>query len=203
MSSSKELKASIIIPFIHLDRIDICIDHAVNNAGIDKTEFELIAEYDHCRIGCPEMVKRMVGWTKSDIVVFIGDDTRPQKDWLKNALAHMDQFQNGWGLVGFGDKVRNIRPVDWAAHKNLLKYLDGEFFHTGYWHCYSDNELHIRTALLNRYKYASDVIVDHDHPAIADNKDESYNLVYSMPFIAHDEQLFMERINKGWMSTLQ
>ena len=82
-------KVSIILPVIRPKGAARCIQHIKENAG-DGVEYEIISSVDEDRIGAPKMVGRLLRKTNHDLVCFLGDDTMPQKDFLKNAIEEMN-----------------------------------------------------------------------------------------------------------------
>lgn len=194
-------KVAFIIPVIRPNNLDKLIDIIVDNAGISTDHFSVNLKSDEDRIGCPKTVKALVDSTESEMVCFIGDDTNPQKDFLKVALDHMTKFVGGWGLVGLGDGTGRDLPCHWLASRKLLPHLDGEFFHTGYKHCFCDNELKVRCDNMGKFVMAHDAQVLHDHPLISGaDWDEDYKRVYSEEYSEHDKRLFIKRIQNDWRS---
>lgn len=199
------LKVSVIIPVIRPERAKDCIQSVLENSGIPKEEFEIIAEEDTERIGCPKMVKRLVEKSNAPTVCFIGDDTIPKENFLRNALEAMKKLPNGWGLVSLNDGFRiplleeGKVAAHWLADKRLLPLLDGEFFNTGYYHCWCDNELAERCSEMNRYIYAENAEIIHNHPAI-DKKwwDEHYDRVYAPDINIFDMLRFRKRKRMKW-----
>ena len=194
---------SIIIPVIRPEKAERCKNVIIENAGIPAIQYEIVAEEDIARIGAPRMVKKLTDSCQGKLVCFLGDDTIPQKDFLKNALEAMATLPDGWGLVGFDDNIRlegTIKaPAHWLADKRLLPLLEGEFFHTGYRHCYCDNELSIRCAEMGRYIFCEKAFVYHDHVLVDQrNDDPDYQRVYSLDWLAHDTLLFRKRRGNGW-----
>ena len=192
-----------IIPIIRPDKAKRCIAAINNNAGID--DYEIVVEEDVARVGCPVMVKRLVDRSKGELVCFLGDDTIPQPNFLRNALRAMATLPNGWGLVGLNDQYHNGNKLatHWLADKRLLPFLDGEFFHTGYKHTRCDRELTLRCQRLGRYVWAKDAIIRHNHPAFNNGKtiDDDYIRVYSKDYVMHDKRLFWLRSQNGWKIT--
>ncbi len=191
------LQASIIIPVIRRRSAARCIAAIYQNAGIPEMDYEIITEEDTGRIGCPEMVKQLTAKTNSERVMFLGDDTIPQPDFLKNALSAMEALPDGWGMVGLNDgKLDGYQIVShWIVDKRLLPYLGGEFFHTGYRHCQCDKELLYRCLKLGRYTWAEDAFVIHDNPLL--NKEKltgDYAQIYSKEWLAHDTALLTTRL---------
>jgi GT2 family glycosyltransferase len=194
---------SIIIPVIRPKKALRCIEAIKENSGISSELYEIVTEEDSDRVGAPIMVKRLTDKARGDLICFLGDDTIPQKDFLKNAIKAMGTLPDGWGMVGFDD---NIRPRDtikaathWLADKRLLLFLDGEFFHTGYKHCWCDNELCIRATELGRYVFCEEAYIYHDHPIVNHKSDDpDYRRVYSQDWLAHDVILFRKRRRNNW-----
>ena len=202
---------SIIIPVIRPEKAKRCIEAIRQNAGIPEVNreeyrswdpyFEIVTEEDKKRIGVTKMVKRLVEKSRGEMVCFIGDDCVPQKDFLKNALKAMAAIPDGWGMVSFNDNPNTTRSAaHWLAHKKLLPYLDGEFFHTGYQHCFCDDELLIRCQEMNRYIYAYDAVIYHEHSAVHKDvqPDESFKKVHSDEVYGRDHKLFLARMNNKW-----
>jgi GT2 family glycosyltransferase len=196
---------SIIIPVIRPVKADRCKNAIIENSGIPQSDYEIIAEEDKDRIGAPKMVKRLTDASRGDLVCFLGDDTIPQKDFLKNAIKAMEALPDGWGMVGFDDNIRLEGQIKAAAHwladKRLLPMLGGEFFHTGYKHCWCDNELSIRCAEMGRYVFCKEAFVYHDHPIAETSSDDAdYRRVYSNEWLSHDIVLFRQRKRNNWMT---
>lgn len=197
---------SIIIPVIRPEKAKRCIEAIRKNAGIagqPEHSFEIITEEDTKRIGVTKMVKRLVEKSRGDAVCFIGDDCIPQPDFLKNALRAMAAIPDGWGMVSFNDNPNTTRSAaHWLAHKKLLPILGGEFFHTGYTHCFCDDELLIRCQQANRYIYAYDAVIYHEHSAVHKDvqPDESFKKVHSEEIYTRDNKLFLARMNNHWVT---
>jgi hypothetical protein len=186
-----QLKVSIIIPVIRPNLLERCVSAIKTNAEYDN--YEIITEEDVDRIGCPKMVKKLVERTTGDAVMFLGDDTIPQPGFLKNAVNQLKSFKDNIGLVALNDGTnRRMLATHWLAHKKILPIIGGEFFHTGYHHCYCDNELSLRTQLLDLYAYCHDSVIEHDNPILKKTEmDEHYKRAYS--FYEQDRVLFENR----------
>jgi len=194
---------SIIIPVIRPEKAERCRNAVIENSGILASQYEIITEEDTERIGAPKMVKKMTDSCQGELVCFLGDDTIPQKGFLKHAIEAMATLPDGWGLVGFDDNIRlkgqKKAAAHWLADKRLLPFLDGEFFHTGYKHCWCDNELTVRASILGRYVFCKDAFVYHDHPIVDIKSDDSdYRRVYSQDWLAHDILLYRKRLKSNW-----
>jgi hypothetical protein len=193
------MKVSIVLPFIR-ESVKTTIALAKKNHGID--EIEIVSEEDRERIGCPKMVKKLVERSKFDLVCFLGDDTLPTHNFLKYAIEDMQNLPDGWGLVGLNDGTGRTLATHWLADKRLLPMLDGEFFHTGYTHCCSDQELQTRCSSVGRYVYSQKSVVMHNHPLLTyADWDADYKRVYSKEIWGADQELFEKRRKNGWKNT--
>ena len=186
---------SIILPVVREEKAKRCMELIKKNAGV--TDYEIVTAVDENRIGCPKMVKQLVDACHGEYVCFLGDDTLPQPDFLKNALMYMwDNLPDQWGLVGLNDGTNRDLPCHWLAHKNLLDHLENrEFFYTGYTHCYCDMELRDKAEALGRYGYCKDAVVIHEHPALDKSvpMDEDYERIYKEEIKGKDRNLYFER----------
>lgn len=190
---------SIIIPIIRPHSAERCVEAIKKNAGIPISQYEIVSNMDVHGVGCPEMVKRLTKKTKYDLVMFLGDDTIPEKDFLKNALDKMNELPDGWGVVGLN--TQDIRSetgnplAHWLAHKNILEHIPGgDFFSTEYAHCWGDNELKDIADELGRWVWAEDSKITHVHPVnqTADY-DEGYQKAYTKKNQDHDFKTYCTR----------
>lgn len=204
---------SIIIPVIRPDKAKRCIEAIAKNAGVPHIAevppaelaqtncYEIVTEEDKKRIGVTKMVKRLTEKSRGDMVCFIGDDCIPQPDFLKNALRAMAAIPDGWGMVSFNDNPNTTRSAaHWLCSKKLLPLIGGEFFHTGYQHCFCDDELLMKCQALNRYIYAFDAYIYHEHSAVHKDvqPDESFKDVHSEEKYGADHKLFLARMRNNW-----
>lgn len=191
---------SVCIPYIRPEKFQRCVNALKGDKSFQ--DFEIVAEEDTERIGCPRMLKKLVDKSKGDMICFLGDDTIPYLGLLRYAIETMKKFEGGWGLVGFNDGFVSgpNHATHWLGHKKLLSFLDGEFFHTGYSHCFSDNELFERVNEIERYKFDQRARLVHDHPIIKKQptNDQDYIRVYSQKYMDHDQKLFLQRRTNGW-----
>jgi len=193
---------SIVIPWIRKKGVKRALTACKINAGIPDEQYEFLCEEDKDRIGCPKMLKRLVSRAAGQMICFVGDDTIPQKNFLKIALERMSRFPQGWGLVGFNDLVHDgwLMATHWLAHKRLLPLLGGEFFHTGYIHTMCDLELTERCKAMGRYAWAEDAVIKHVNPIIdkAVAMDADYDRVYSKQVREKDIALYNKRKAAGF-----
>jgi len=156
---------SIIIPIVRDRQVLKCVDAIRKNC--DPCAYELVTAFDAERIGCPKMVAKLTDRTKTDLVMFLGDDTIPQPGFLDAAVAAMNDLPGGWGVVGLNTEDPNGANdrAHWLAHKKMLKHIPGgNFFATEYRHCYGDEELKDIAQELGRWVFAKKARIVHDHP---------------------------------------
>ena len=185
---------SIIIPVIRKEKFERCVKAIIKNS--DGIVYEIVAEKDEKRIGCPKMVKTLTRLSKYDWVMFLGDDTIPQEGFLKNAVKEIDNLPDKWGMIGLNDQHQNGEKVatHWLCHKKLLSLTDGEFFHTGYNHLWCDNELTDIAKEAGRYIWAEDAVIEHDHPMVnGSERDEDFYRIYDKDKARADHKLYLKR----------
>ena len=198
---------SIIIPIIREEEAKRCIKAIRENAGLPIDQYEIVTEIDTEGVGCPEMVKKLTEKAKCDLIMFLGDDTVPEKNFLRNALDAMNNLPDGWGVVGlntkgpiFGEEAnrfpKNSNPMaHWMAHIKMIDHIQGGAFFSGdYKHCWCDNELKDIAEELGRWVFADDSRIDHIHPI---NKtaetDDFYKKAYLEENNIHDFRTYCNR----------
>lgn len=191
---AKSRRVSIIIPVIRKERAKLCMAAIHENAGVPRDQYEIVTAFDQDAVGCPEMVKSLVGMTNFDLVMFLGDDTVPQPGFLRVAIDTMEMLPDGWGVVGLNTEPGN--PVaHWMADKRMVEHIPGgQFFSTDYRHCWCDNELKDIAADLGRWAFAKDAVVEHDHPVNKRGEwDEGLQRAYAEEARAHDFKTYLKR----------
>jgi len=144
-------------------------------------------------------LKRGVEKSTGELVMFLGDDTIPQKNFLIHAINAMRrQFPDMDGLIGLNDMYWHGEwATHWLASKKLLPYLGGEFFHTGYYHLACDNELSDMCRKIGKFYWCEIAKVLHDHPGThnwsEETYDKHYRRVYEFDRMKHDRDLLHER----------
>jgi glycosyltransferase involved in cell wall biosynthesis len=193
-------KVSIVIPSIRPDKLERCVAAIKENAGYEN--YEIIAEPDDPENpqGAPKVLARGVARSTGELVMFLGDDTIPQKDFLYHAMVAMHKnFPELDGLVGLNDTLwpDGMLATHWLASKKLLPYLGGEFFHTGYNHLSCDNELTEMCRKAGKYVWCKESVVVHDHPSSHGWSDETYDKhyrrVYQYDTMRKDRELLEKR----------
>ena len=205
-----EVHGSIWVKWIHKPKVSICIptldrgtklhrliEAIKQNAGYDN--YEIIVKADKPipdNEGFPKTLQRCVDESTGELVMFLADDCIPQKDFLKLALMDMARnFPEMDGVIGLHDAHRGDElPTHWLASKKMLPYLGGEFYHTGYHHCYGDNELMVRSKKIGKYYYSKLAKVVHENFNFGNGEaDETFKSAYRTDKIEEDRQLFEKR----------
>ena len=191
---------TIVVPTLgREEKLGQLLDSIRENAGYEN--YELIVKYDQFppnNTGVPKLVKQAVDESKGDLVMYLGNDCIMRKDCLKNAVKAMkDNFPDYSGLIALNDGYwYGEVATHWLAGKNLIPLVGGELFHTGYFHTGCDSELSQMARKLNKYFWAEDARIYHDHPIQPTFKgevDNVYKLAYNEERRAHDNQLYHER----------
>lgn len=187
-----ETKISIIIPIVRPEGAERCIAAIHLNAGIPKNQYEVITLNDKNGIGCPKMVAALCEIANSSLICFLGDDTVPKQNFLRNALIAMETLPDQWGVVGLNTKPCN-QIAHWLADVRMLRLIPGvKFFSTEYLHCWCDNELKDIAVEHNRWVFAKDAEIDHIHPINKNaGMDKHYVKAYSET--THDFQTYCRR----------
>lgn len=180
---------SILIPVCRKQNLDKVLA-AVESAC--KTEHEVIWLEDTERIGCPKMLKKLTDMAKYDWVCFMADDTYPRENSIDTAL-NLGIKEDMW-LVGMNHQVTQ-KPGHWIANKKLLDHLENrEFFYTGYYHNFCEDELRNRACRLGKYLWCGDAIVDSHHPCYGTAlMDEIYEKILDKERYLHDQDIYFKR----------
>jgi GT2 family glycosyltransferase len=189
---------SIIIPIVREDRAKGCIAAIKEHIGTPEENYEIIAEVDTGRIGCPKMVKKLYDKSKHDLVMFLGDDTVPQEGFLIEAVQKMNKFDGNFGLVGLNDGNVDGKKLatHWLVHKRFVDFLENsEPFFSGYNHLYCDCELTDIAKEVGRYSWAESAKIIHNHPIFDKGKyeDDFYRECYSKENSRKDHRLYLKR----------
>ena len=198
-------KVAILIPYLREQQVHVAVHAAIDNAQIPREDYEVWIDTEKKgdpRIGVTKMFNWMVKAHADDVemVAYLADDTIAQPGWLRLGLQYMERFEEGFGVVGFADGItQRPLPFHFLAHKKMLPLLGGDFLHEGYRHTYCDNELYERCTAMNRYFWAEDAVVYHQHPMLLGKEmDEHYTKAYAHENGVHDFKLFERRKANNW-----
>ena len=145
-------KVSIVIPTYKRDTQPLLDSLAVDNYHGEK---EIIVQKDETGEGCPKTFNKGVDKSIAELIVFLGDDTIVEKNWLNYAVLTYLKTGN---LIALNDGRWH---TDWnpklASHflapKSLLKELDGKFLDERFKHYGCDDYLTYRVQKLNKLTY--------------------------------------------------
>ena len=207
LSFWEQPKVSIIIPVIRPKEARRCISAIKKNIGLPIDHYEIVSEMDTHEVGCPEMVKKLTEKAKYDLVMFLGDDTVPEPNFMRHALDMMESLPDSWGVVGLNTKgpvstdfadnsPENSNPyAHWLAHKKMLEHIPGgAFFSIEYKHSYGDAELKEIAEDIGRWAFAEGARIDHIHPINQSAPDdEHYKRAYSEKNAIHDKKTYCNR----------
>ena len=197
-------KVSIVIPTLgREEKLQNLLKLIKENAGYSNYEIIVEADSFDNRQGAPKILKRGVEKSTGELVMFLGNDCRPEKDFLFHAVLKMiKEFPDMDGLIGLSDGywVGGEFATHWLASKKLLPFLKGEFFHTGYNHLGCDNELTERCRGIGKFVWCEEAKVYHDHPIqkgfAAGSMDKVYELAYNEELKQKDIKLLNKRAKK-------
>lgn len=193
-------KVSICIPTLgRPEKLERLLQSIKDNAGYDN--YEIIVEEDKPmpdNEGVPTVLKRAVDKSTGELVMFLGNDCIMEPNCVQEAVWAMAMnFPEMDGLIGLNDSYwKGEVATHWLASKKLLPMLDGEFFHTGYYHTGCDSELTSRCKAMGKYAWAEHAVVFHDHPVrngFKEGVDEIYAQAYAGPRHDHDDELYKKR----------
>jgi len=192
---------SVVIPTLgRPEKLERLLNLIKENAGY--TNYEVIVMTDDWpphNTGVPVLVKEAVAKSNGELVMYLGNDCVPEKDFMLQAVLDMARwFPKLDGLIGLNDGYwQGEMATHWLASKQLLPYLGYEFFHTGYFHTGCDNELTERCRLLNKYAWSERSVVRHDHPIqtgfLPDQLDDVLKFAYEDRRRHHDLTLLHDR----------
>lgn len=197
-------KVSVCIPTLgRPEKLHRLLAAIKDNAGYDNYEIVVKSdEFPPNNVGAPTMFKKCVDESTGELVMFLGNDVVPRPNFMREAVWEMiRRFPDLDGMVGLNDsywREEHVAP-HFLISKKLLPALDGEFFHTGYYHTGCDNELRARVEMMGKYAFGRKAGIFHDHPMMAGSKadmDALYAQAYGGPRHDHDDQLYAERAQK-------
>lgn len=190
-------KVSIVIPTLgRPEKLSRLVATIKKRAGYNN--YEIVVEHDSFkkRQGCPKTLKKGVEKSTGELVMFLGNDCVPEKNFLRNAVKAMSTLPQEWGMVGLNDGVygANGTSTHWLASRKLLPFIGGEFFCTEYEHCFCDNELKDRVLKLGRYTWAEDAKIHRDNAMNHGGKlDEVLKIAYDKERFERDRATYERR----------
>ena len=197
------MKVSFLIPTLRPDRLKITLDAIERRCGMAPEEYEILTDSDPG--GPNQAINRMAAKAQGQYLCCLGDDTVPQPGFIDNALKEMAKLPDGWGLVAFNDGTDRIMATHFLIDRKAIDtLLGGELMHSGYIHCYADNEITERMNSVKRFGYAKDALVIHDHPLLTGREtDEIYTRAYSKEIQEKDRDLYNARRRRNFDMPLE
>ena len=156
----------------------------------------IIATYENNYDGWAVSVDRLLK-PLDDIVLLLGCDVIVEPGCIEKLLeAYAVAFPQSDGVV---------EPYNELHHGSLVQHPCGhaqtirKYLHTGYTHCFADNELHERLVLDNKYLYVPEAIIDHKHVVNGKAKmDKGYEFSLDHTAYEKDRELFNKRKANGF-----
>ena len=126
--------------------------------------------------GCSRAWNDALREATGENLVLAGDDLIWDEGWLENALAHLSELPDGWGVVGFNDGHTN--GEDYSTHylvsrRFITEVLGGVIAWECYRHSFNDVEMTERAKAAGRYVWAEDAHVHHDHWLFGDRPQDA------------------------------
>jgi hypothetical protein len=129
-------------------------------------ELGCVVDWDSEYRGCSQAWNDALMLSKGDPVVLAADDLVFEDGWLGAALSVLDEFEDGWGLVGFNDGHTDNRifSTHYLASRRLVcEVFGGVIAWEHYTHSFNDVEASERAKRADRYSWSEDARVTHKH----------------------------------------
>ena len=200
-------KVSIIIPTLgREDSLAKLLTAIKENANYDN--YEVIVQRDSFedRKGVCKMFNEGVQKSDGDLVMFLGNDCLPQKNFLIHAVRDMSKnFENLDGMLALKTIFKmedgykqfiSENSSHFIISKKLLNYFNNEFFNPVYNHYFCDNELAERCIAINKFAVSKYSIILHNNPHHSHGieHDDVSKLSYS--FFKQDQGTFIKRMKE-------
>ncbi len=128
-------------------------------------------EYRGCSAGWNACLAESAG----DPVVFAADDLIWGEGWLDAALAGLERFDDGWGLVGFNDGHwdAELSTHYLMSRRFIVEVLGGVVAWDFYKHSFNDLEVNERAKRAGRYHWEPEARVTHEHWIFGDRPQDA------------------------------
>jgi GT2 family glycosyltransferase len=126
--------------------------------------------------GCSRAWNDALAASTGDPVVLAADDLYFEPGWLDAALAKLEEFPEGWGMVGFNDGHwgPELSTHYLMSRRFVIEVLGGVVAWDCYGHSFNDTETNERARRADRYAWAEDAHVRHAHWLFGDrDQDET------------------------------
>jgi GT2 family glycosyltransferase len=115
--------------------------------------------------GCSQAWNDALVASTGDLLVLAADDLVWHPGWLDAALATMNEFPEGWGLVGFNDGHMGAElSTHYLMSRRLVRdVFGGRVAWDCYRHSFNDVEANERAKRAGRYAWCEAAHVTHEH----------------------------------------
>lgn len=137
--------------------------------------------------------------SKGDPIVFAADDLVWEPGWLEAALGELEQFDGGWGLVGFNDGHwgAELSTHYLMSRRFIIEILGGVVAWDFYRHSFNDLEVNERAKRAGRYRWCEQAHVRHRHWLFGDRAKDDTD-TRTLASHAEAERIYSERAAKGF-----
>lgn len=200
-------KVSIVIPTLgREDSLNKLLEAIKTNANYDN--YEVIVEKDlfENRQGVCKTFNTGVEKSTGELVMFLGNDCLPQKNFLIHAVREMSKkFENLDGMIAlktiFKSKdgykqFTNENSSHFLISKKLLPYFDNKFFNPIYDHYFCDNELAEIAKSINKFSECEHSVILHCNPHHSFNVNHDEVSKISNSFFYKDQKTFSKRMKE-------
>jgi glycosyltransferase involved in cell wall biosynthesis len=200
------------------DMAERCVRSIMDTAP--DADVEIVAAVDACSatlwrlhdLGCVvDWDKEYRGWSqawndalslaKGDKLVLAGDDLVFEPGWLEAALACLEGFDGGWGLVGFNDgHFTGTNPFSThylMSRKLVVEVFGGVVAWPHYRHSFNDLEACERAKRAGRYAWCEGARVRHEHWLFGDRPQDGTD-TRNLPDHPASERIYRERAMAGF-----
>lgn len=153
---------------------DVEIVAAIDNDEASATVLEPLVDIldvrDEYR-GCSQAWNDALALATGDPIVFAADDLVWHPGWLDAALERLAEFPGGWGLVGLNDGHLDGRELSThylMSRRFIVEVLGGVVAWEFYRHSFNDLEVNERAKRADRFLWAEDARVTHQHWTFGD-----------------------------------
>lgn len=139
---------------------------------------------------------------RGDPIVFAADDLVWQPGWLDAALATLQEFPDGWGLVGFNDGHwgEELSTHYLMSRRFVVEVLGGRVAWPEYGHSFNDLETNERARHAGRYAWCEQARVVHEHWLFG-SRDQDATDTRTLGDHAQAEATFQARKAQGFPDT--
>ena len=149
--------------------------------------------------GCSKAWNDCLAEATGDPIVFAADDLVWGEGWLEAALAKLEEFEDGWGLVGFNDGHwdAELSTHYLMSRKFIVDVLGGVVAWDFYPHSFNDAEVNQRARRADRYAWCEDSHVRHEHWTFGD-RDQDATDTRTLGDHGAANEVYLSRLNSGF-----